>query len=52
MLYGAAGCLVLAQIVGIYALKTRKADLIFALCMVALLIAGGVLGVAGALQEI
>ncbi len=40
----AAGFLVLAQIVGIYGLVTRKADLVFALVMIALLGAAVVLG--------
>jgi hypothetical protein len=40
----AAGFLVVAQIVGIYGLITRKADLVFALVMVALLSAAVVLG--------
>jgi hypothetical protein len=51
-LYAAAACLVVAQLLGFYALKTRKADLIFAVCMVVLLIAGGALGVTGALQQL
>lgn len=42
LLYAAAICLVLAQILGIYALWTRKADFIFALLMAIL-----VLGAAG-----
>lgn len=41
----AAGiCLVAAQLVGIYGLKTRKADLIFAVLMIALLVAAVVMG--------
>lgn len=52
LLYAAAGCLVLAQAVGLYGLKTRKADLIFALCMVGLLVASGALGAMGALQQL
>jgi hypothetical protein len=51
-LYAAAACLVAAQILGIYGLKTRKADLVFAMCMVALLVAGGILGVSGALHKL
>jgi predicted DNA repair protein MutK len=35
-LYVAAGFLVAAQIVGIYALRTRKADLLFSILMVVL----------------
>jgi hypothetical protein len=44
MLYVAGGCLVVAQLLGIYGLVTRKADLIFALVMAALLISAIVLG--------
>jgi hypothetical protein len=35
-LYAAAGALVCAQLVGLYALKTRKADLFFSIVMVVL----------------
>lgn len=52
LLYTAAICLVLAQILGIYALITRKADLIFALVMAALLIAALVIGGIGAYDRI
>lgn len=52
LLYGAAACLMLAQLLGIYALKTKKADLIFALCMAGLLAAGAALGVSGTLQQL
>ncbi|MDQ2727127.1 MAG: hypothetical protein M3Y91_04485 [Actinomycetota bacterium] len=51
-LYAAAACLVAAQVLGLYGLKTRKADLVFAVCMVGLLIAGGILGVSGALHKL
>ncbi|MDQ6840294.1 MAG: hypothetical protein M3137_18650 [Actinomycetota bacterium] len=51
-LYAAGACLVVAQILGIYGLKTRKADLVFAFCMIALLVAGVVLGVSGALHKL
>lgn len=44
-LYLAVGALVLAQLVGLYALKTGKADLVFALFMGILLLAA--LGLAG-----
>jgi hypothetical protein len=37
LFYLAGACLVAAQLVGIYGLITRKADLIFALLMIALL---------------
>ncbi|MDE3207011.1 MAG: hypothetical protein KGQ66_22630 [Acidobacteriota bacterium] len=43
-IYAAAGLLILAQILGIYALVTRKADLIFAFTMVVILVAAIVLG--------
>jgi hypothetical protein len=43
-LYAAAALLVLAQILGIYALVTRKADFIFALFMSVLLGGSVVLG--------
>ena len=44
LLYVAGGCLVVAQLLGIYGLVTRKADLIFALVMGALLVGAIVLG--------
>jgi hypothetical protein len=43
-IYAAAGLLVLAQIMGIYALATRKADLIFALTMAVMLVVAVALG--------
>lgn len=46
-LYAAAGALVLAQIVGIYGLVTRKADLVFSVLMVLLLAAAAVLAFYG-----
>ncbi len=52
LLIGAAGCLVAAQVLGIYALKTRKADLIFSLFMVALVVAAVALGYLGARQQL
>jgi hypothetical protein len=52
LLYLAAVCLVLAQILGIYALVTHKADLIFTACMIGLLILAGVLGGIGAYDQI
>ncbi|MBO0693139.1 MAG: hypothetical protein J2P58_09605 [Acidimicrobiaceae bacterium] len=45
-------CLVLAQVVGIYALKTHKADLVFSVCMIGLLILAVVLGIFGAYHEL
>lgn len=47
VLYGAAAALVLAQLVGIYGLVTRKADLIFSLLMVALVVVAALLAVSG-----
>lgn len=46
-IYAAGGLLVIAQILGIYALVTRKADLIFALVMGVLLLLAVVLGAYG-----
>jgi len=51
MLYGAAACLVAAQILGIYALKSRKADLIFSFFMVCLVVASATLGYLGAKKQ-
>jgi hypothetical protein len=42
-LYTAGACLIAAQLLGIYGLVTRKADLIFALVMGVLLAVGVVL---------
>jgi hypothetical protein len=44
LLYVAGGCLVVAQLIGIYGLVTRKADVIFTLIMGALLAGALVLG--------
>jgi hypothetical protein len=52
LLYGAAACLVLAQILGIYALRSRKADLIFSLFMLMLLVGSITLGYMGARQQL
>ena len=52
LLYAAAACLVVAQVLGIYGLVSRKADLVFSICMVALLVASVVLGVLGVRQQI
>jgi hypothetical protein len=52
LLYGAAGCLIGAQILGIYALRSRKADLIFSLLMVAMVVASMGLGYLGARQQL
>ncbi len=52
LLYLAAGCLVAAQILGIYALRTRKADLIFSLFMIVLVVMSVTLGYMGARQQL
>jgi hypothetical protein len=52
LLYAGIAILVLAQILGIYALKTRKADLVFALVMVGLLIGAAVCGGLGAYHQL
>jgi hypothetical protein len=44
VLYTAGACLIAAQLLGIYGLVTRKADLIFAVVMGGLLIVGLGLG--------
>lgn len=51
-IYAAAVLLVVAQIFGIYALVTRKADLIFAVFMVIVLVVAGFLGVHGVRSQI
>lgn len=51
-IYAAGGLLVIAQILGIYALKTRKADLIFSLIMGVLLFFAVVLGAYGVYHRI
>jgi hypothetical protein len=51
-LYLAGACLVVAQFLGIYALRTRKADLIFSVFMVTLLVMALALGYAGARQQL
>jgi hypothetical protein len=52
LLYSALGCLVAAQVVGIYGLVTHKADLVFSACMVCLLVLSFVLGALGAYQQL
>jgi hypothetical protein len=42
-MYTAAGLLVVAQIVGIYGLITRKADLVLSLVVIAMLVAAALL---------
>jgi hypothetical protein len=44
LLYTAGALLVLAQVIGLYGLKTRKADLIFTLIMGVLVVAAVVVG--------
>ncbi|MGH9122289.1 MAG: hypothetical protein ACRDYC_10155 [Acidimicrobiales bacterium] len=44
-LYGAGACLIIAQIIGIYGLVTRKADLVFSVWMAGLVVLA--LGLAG-----
>jgi hypothetical protein len=51
-LYAAGACLLGAQILGIYALRTRKADLIFSFFMVVLVVAAVMLGYTGARQQL
>lgn len=51
-LYAGAACLVAAQLLGIYALVSRKADLVFSLCMVALVVAAVGLGAYGAYAKL
>ncbi len=52
LLYAAGACLVAAQLLGVYALITRKADFIFALVMGVLLVSAVVLGGVDAYQRI
>lgn len=52
LLIVAGVCLVLAQLIGIYALRSRKADLVFSLCMVGLLALAILFGVFGAVHEL
>jgi hypothetical protein len=52
LLIAGGACLVLAQILGIYALKTHRADVVFSLMMVGMLVLAVVLAAAGAYQEL
>lgn len=52
LIYLAVLCLVVAQIVGIYGLKTRKADILLSVLMIGLLAVGLALGVTGALHQL
>ncbi len=47
LLYVAVGLVVVAQIVGIYGLRTRKADLVYGLVVVGLVIVAAVLAYFG-----
>ena len=50
-LYLAVALLVLAQVVGIYGLRTRKADLILSMVIVVILVAGVAAGVVGVYRQ-
>lgn len=52
LLFLAAGCLVGAQMLGVYALRTHKADLIFSIFMVCLVLAALALGYMGVKQKL
>jgi hypothetical protein len=52
LLYLASACLVSAQLLGVYGLVTRKADLIFSLFMLALVVTSFVLGGLGVYQQL
>jgi hypothetical protein len=51
-LYVAVVCLVIAQLVGIYGLVSRKADLIFSMFMVGMIVVAVSLGAVGAYQQL
>lgn len=51
-LWIAAGCLLAAQVVGIYGLVTRKADVVFSIFMIALVVISLALGVVGAYRQL
>jgi hypothetical protein len=50
--YVAGACLVVAQILGIYALVTRKADFLFAVVMVALVVVALASGADGVYRQL
>jgi hypothetical protein len=52
LLWSAAACLVAAQVVGIYALVTRKADVVFSIVMLMLVAASLALGAVGAYHQL
>lgn len=51
-LYAAGALLVLAQLLGLYGLKTRKADLIFSVLMAVMVVAAIVVAVYAALHGV
>ncbi len=51
-LWIAAGCLVAAQVVGIYGLVTRKADVVFSIFMIVLVVVSLGLGAFGAYRQL
>jgi hypothetical protein len=52
LLFAAVACLVAAQIIGIYALVSKKADLVFSLVMVLIVLVAVALGAVGAYDQI
>jgi hypothetical protein len=52
LLWIAAACLVVAQLVGIYGLVTRKADLVFSIFMIVLVAISLALGAIGAYRQL
>lgn len=51
-IYASVALLVVAQILGVYALKTHKADFIFAIVMAVLLVGAVVLGLFGVYNQL
>ncbi len=51
-IYLGVALLVVAQLLGIYALKTRKADLVFSVTMVVLVVAAVLVGGYGVLHKV
>jgi hypothetical protein len=52
VLYAAGALLVLAQVIGIYGLKTRKADLLFSVVMAVLVLTAFALGSYAAVHDL
>ncbi len=52
LLWIAAGCLVVAQVVGVYGLITRKADVVFSIFMLVLVVVSLAFGVVGAYRQL